>query len=149
MAAANRSETSSNREFFLSEDEDEREFITPSNSYDSHVDFSSIYSSITSTSLASFLQTLCGIYKPLSKENWLLTLAKEAVSNDSKSVLREEFLNDISRLVEVCFSEAGTEKNSQKYAIKLEKGFAEKRTCSFHYFTIRQSWEKLYLSLAV
>ena len=145
MAAANRSETSSNREFFLSEDEDEREFITPSNSYDSHVDFSSISSSITSTSLASFLQTLCGIYKPPSKENWLLTLAKEAVSNDSKSVLKEEFLNDISRLVEVCFGEARTEKNSQKYAIKLEKAFAEKRTCSFHYFAIRQSWEKFVL----
>ena len=38
-AASNRWETSSSREFFLSEDEDEREFITPSNSYDSHVDF--------------------------------------------------------------------------------------------------------------
>ena len=101
--------------------------------------------SITSTSLVSFLQTLCGIYKPPSKENWLLTLAKEAVSNDSKSVLKEEFLNDISRLVEVSFGEAGTEKNSQKYAIKLEKAFAEKRTCSFHYFAIRQSWEKFVL----
>ena len=91
------------------------------------------------------MQTLCGIYKPSSKENWLLTLAKEAVSNDSKSVLKEEFLNDISRLVEVCLGEAGTEKNSQKYAIKLEKAFAEKRTRSFHYFAIRQSWEKFVL----
>ena len=78
-----------------------------------HVDFSRIFSSITSTSLASFLQTLCGIYKRLSKENWLLSIAKEAVSNDNKSVLKEEFLNDISRLVEVCFGEAGTEKNMQ------------------------------------
>ena len=51
------SETLSNREFFLSEDEDEREFITPFNSYDSHVEFSSTSSSIPSTSLASFLQT--------------------------------------------------------------------------------------------
>ena len=71
-SASNRSETSSNREFLLSEDEDEREFITPSNSYDSHVDFSSISSSTTSTSLASFLQTLWGIYKPPSKEQVML-----------------------------------------------------------------------------
>ena len=111
--------------------------------------FSSISSSITSTSLASFLQTLCGIYKPALKENWLLTLAKEAVSNDSKSVLKEEFLNDISRLVEVCFGEERTEKNLQKYAIKLEKAFAEKRACSFHYFAITKGNHGRNLSLAV
>ena len=62
--------------------------------------------------------------------------------DESKSVLKLEFLKNISCLVDVCFSEAGTEKNSQKYAIKLEKAFAEKRTGSFHHFAIRQSWEK-------
>ena len=142
MAAASRSEFSSNQEFFILDDEDEGDFSTLSDPHDSRVDFSSISSSITSKSLASFLQTLSEVYKPPSNENWLLTLAKEAVFNDSKSVLKEELLKDISHLVEVCFSEAGTEKNSQKYAIKLEKAFAEKRNCSFHHLAIRQSWEK-------
>jgi hypothetical protein len=136
MAAASRSEFSSNQEFFILDDEDEGDFSTLSDPYDSRVDFSSISSSITSKSLASFLQTFSEVYKPPSNENWLLTLAKEAVFNDSKSVLKEELLKDISHLVEVCFSEAGTEKNSQKYAIKLEKAFAEKRNCSFHHLAI-------------
>ena len=70
------------------------------------------------------MQTLSGVYKPPSKENWLLNLA------------------NISCLVEAYFSEAKNEKNSQKYAIKLEKAFAEKRTGSFHHFAIRQSWKK-------
>ena len=88
MAAASRSEFSSNQEFFILDDEDEGDFSTLSDPYDSRVDFSSISSSITSKSLASFLQTLSEVYKPPSNENWLLTLAKEAVFNDSKSVLK-------------------------------------------------------------
>jgi hypothetical protein len=88
MAAASRSESSSNQEFFILDDEDEGDFSTLSDPYGSRVDFSSISSSITSKSLASFLQTLSEVYKPPSNENWLLTLAKEAVFNDSKSVLK-------------------------------------------------------------
>jgi hypothetical protein len=49
--------------------------------------------------LASFLQTLSEVYKPPSNENRLLTLAKQAVFSDSKSVLKEELLKDISHLV--------------------------------------------------
>lgn len=45
-------------------------------------------------------------------------------------------------MVKVCIIEAKTEKISQRYAIKLEKAFAENRTGSFHHFAIRQSWEK-------
>ena len=41
-----------------------------------------------------------------------------------------------------CFSQAGAEKHSQKYAISLEVLFAEKRHSSFHHCAIKWSWER-------
>ena len=142
MAATSRSEISLNDEFFTLDEDDGHVSTLSDPNCDNHVGFSSISASIASNSLASFLQTLSEVYTTQSNENSLFTLAKEAVLNDGKSVLKEEFLKDISRLVEVCFIEAGTKKNSQKHAIKLEKAFADKRTSSFYHFAIRQSWGK-------
>ena len=51
----------------------------------------------------------------------------EAALDDNKSALIEEFLQNILRLFDVCFSQAEAEKHSQKYVISLEVSFAEKR----------------------
>ena len=47
-----------------------------------------------------------------------------------------------------CFSQAGAEKHSQKYAISLEVLFAEKRHSSFHHCAIKWSWERLFANTA-
>ena len=146
MAAArpgSSSESSSNVEFFSIDEEDESEISMFS---DSSVGCESF--NITARSLESCLQTLIDVFKPPSIENWILTLAVKAVLDENKTILKEEFLQEILRLVEECFREARTEKNSQNYSIKLEKAFASKRSCSFHHFTIRQYWMKFVFDTA-
>jgi hypothetical protein len=118
MATAN-SESLSNREFFL--DEEAESEVTLSDPHSNRVEYCNISANITARSLTSFLQTLLQVYKPPSNENCILTLAVEAAFNESKSALVEEFLQNILCLFELCFSQAGTEKHSQKYAISLEK----------------------------
>jgi hypothetical protein len=135
MATAN-SESLSNTEFFL--DEEAESEVTLSDPHSNHVEYCNISANITARSLTSFPQTLLQVYKPPSNENCILTLAVEAAFNESKSALVEEFLQNILCLLfELCFSQAGTEKHSQKYAISLEKAFAEKRRSCFHHCAIK------------
>jgi hypothetical protein len=58
------------------------------------------------------LLELMEVYKPPSNVYCILTLAVEAAFNESKSALVE--IQDILCLFEVSFSQAGTEKHSQK-----------------------------------
>ena len=145
MATAN-SKSLSNTEFFL--DEEAESELTLSVPHSNRVEYCNISANITARSLTSFLQTLLQVYKPPANENCILTLAVEAAFNESKSALVEEFLQNILCLFELCFSQAGTEKHSQKYAISLEKAFAEKRRSSFHHCAIKWSWEKLFTNTA-
>ena len=147
MATANsESLSNSNTEFFL--DEEAESELTLSVPHSNRVEYCNISANITARSLTSFLQTLLQVYKPPANENCILTLAVEAAFNESKSALVEEFLQNILCLFEVCFSQAGAEKHSQKYAISLEKAFAEKRRSSFHHCAIKWSWEKLFTNTA-
>lgn len=120
-----------------------KEDDTPSQSKSYSVGFSSISTNMTVRNLKSFLQTLFEVYKLPSNEKWVLTLAKEAVLDENKSILVEEFLQEVLRLFEVCFVEAGTQKHSQNFEIALEQAFSEKRCSSFHECAIKHSWQKL------
>ncbi|CAB3981183.1 Hypothetical predicted protein [Paramuricea clavata] len=147
MATANsESLSNSNTEFFLHEEAESE--LTLSVPHSNRVEYCNISANITARSLTSFLQTLLQVYKPPANENCILTLAVEAAFNESKSALVEEFLQNILCLFEVCFSQAGAEKHSQKYAISLEKAFAEKRRSSFHHCAIKWSWERLFTNTA-
>ncbi len=109
MAAArpgSLSEFSSNVEFFSIDEEDASEISMFS---DSSVGCESF--NIMARSLESCLQTLIDVFKPPSIENWILTLAVEAVLDEKKTVLKEEVLQEILHLVEESFSEARTEKH--------------------------------------
>ena len=95
------------------DDDSESEF-TVAEPYDSHLDCSSISSSnITAKNLVSFLQTLRegNISHVFSNEGVVLALALEAVLDESKSILKEEFLQDVFRLDEACFTKGRCEKN--------------------------------------
>ena len=74
---------------------------------------------ITTKSFSGFLQTLLKVYKPPSSENCILNLVMKAALDESKSALIKEFLQNILCLFDDCFSQAGAEKHSQKYAISL------------------------------
>jgi hypothetical protein len=112
----------------------------------SHVDISGICSSITAKNLKSFLQTLHQVYKSPSNEKTILQLVSEALVDENKSDLKDEFLQNILRLIEDCFVRAEDEKHAQKKAIRLENEFCEKRSCSSYHYCIKQSWEKLIFS---
>lgn len=122
-------------------DDSEDELI--SDAFDAHADCHNVCSHITAKNLVSFLQKHLEIHKSPSIEKNILMLASEATSDEYKSNFIHEFLQDVSRMVEVCFVEAEVEKNAQKKAIRLEKEFALKRCNSFHHYTNKQSWEKL------
>ena len=114
---------------FSSDDDSESDF-TISEPYDSHVDFSSISSSIiTAKNLVSCLQTLRegNTSHIFSNKGDILTLALEAALDESKSILKEEFLQDVLRLVEACFTKAEVEKTRQK-AVILEREFGMTRS---------------------
>jgi hypothetical protein len=138
----------SNTEFFL--DEEAESEVTLSDPDSNRVEYCNISANITARTLASFLQTLLQVYKLPSNENCILTLAVEAPFNhfnESKSALVEEFLHNILCLFELCFSQAGTEKHSQKLK-SLEKAFAEKQCSSFHHCAIKWSWQRLFTNTA-
>jgi hypothetical protein len=135
----------SNTEFFL--DEEAESEVTLSDPDSNRVEYCNISANITARSLASFLQTLLQVYKLPTNENCILTLAVEAAFNESKSALVEEFLQNILCLFELCFSQAGTEKHSQKLK-SLEKAFAEKQCSSFHHCAIKWSWQRLFTNTA-
>ena len=130
---------------FSSDDDSESDF-TIFEPYDSHVDFSSISSSIiTAKNLVSFLQTLRegNTSHIFSNKGDILTLALEAVLDESKSILKEEILQDVLRLVEACFTKAEVEKTRQKKAVILEREFGMTRSSRFYHYAIKQSWGKL------
>ncbi len=128
-----------------SRDDSESEF-TISEPYDSHFGFSSISSSIvTAKNLVSFLRTLreSNISHKFSNEGVILASALEAVLDESKSILKEEFLQDVLRLVEACFTKAEVEKTRQNKAVILEREFGMIRFSNFYHYAIKQSWGKL------
>ena len=55
--------------------------------------------------------------------------------DESKSILKEEFLQDVLRLVEACFRE----KTRQNKTVILEREFGMIRFSSFYHYTIKQS----------
>ncbi len=70
-----------------------------------------------------------------SNEGVILASALEAVLDESKSILKEEFLQDVLRLVEACFRE----KTRQNKAVILEREFGMIRFSSFYHHAIKQS----------
>ncbi|CAB4021361.1 Hypothetical predicted protein, partial [Paramuricea clavata] len=98
-----------------------------------------------SKNLVSFLQTLRegNISHIFSNKGDILTLVFEAVLDENKSILKEEFLQDVLRLVEACFTKAEMEKTRQKKAVILEREFGMTRFSSFYHYAIKQSWGKL------
>ena len=138
MATANSSEYT---EFFLDEEDG-------SGTSSNRDQYCKISPNITTERFSAFLQTLLKVYKPPSSENCILKLAMKAALDESKSALIKEFLQNILCLFDDCFSQAGVEKHSQKYAINLEVLFAEKRHSSFHHCAIKWSWERLFANTA-
>ena len=123
-----------------SDDDSESEF-TISGQYDSHADVSTIPSSIiTAKNLVSVLQKL---REGNINEGDILALALEAMLDESKSILKEEFLQDVLRLVEACYTKAEVEKNQLKKEVILERQFGMTTSSSFHHYSIKQSWGKL------
>ena len=138
MATANCSEYT---EFFLDEEDG-------SGTSSNRDQYCKISPNITTESFSAFLQTLLKVYKPPSSENCILNLVMKAALDESKSALIKEFLQNNLCLFDDCFSQAGAEKHSQKYAISLEVVFAEKRHSSFHLCAIKWSWERLFANTA-
>ncbi|CAB4021258.1 Hypothetical predicted protein [Paramuricea clavata] len=107
----------------------------------SHVDISGICSSITAKNLKSFLQTLHHVYKSPSNEKTILQLVSNALVDENKCDLKDEFLQNILRLIEDCFVRAEDEKHPQKKAIRLENEFCEKRF--FSTFGLRTPYDDI------
>ena len=123
-----------------SDDDSESEF-TIAGQYDSHVDIHTISSSIiTAKNLVSFLQTL---REGNILNGGILELALEAMLDESKSILKEEFLQDVLRLVEACYTKTEVENTRQKKEVILERQFGMTRSRSFYHYSIKQSWGKL------
>ena len=109
--------------------------------YDSHVDIPTISSSIIAAkNLVSFLQTL---REGNILNGDILELALKAMLDESKSILKEEFLQDVLRLVEACYTKTEVENIRQKEEVILERQFGMTRSSSFYHYSIKQSWGKL------
>ena len=57
--------------------------------------------------------------------------------------LQEEFLQDVLRLVEACYTKTEVKNTRQKKEVILERQFGMTRSISFYHYSIKQSWGKL------